>query len=109
MESWFAGRSVGRLLPGDHDWFSYSSHEEQEHVIGAFLRDGQLTMDKVIYVADADPRDLPGLHGKDCLDPGGFLRTGQLTVLPRAETCLTAGAIEPGRKVASHEKELDRA
>ena len=109
MESWFAERSVGRLLPGDHAWFSYSSHEEQEHVIGAFLRDGLLTMDKVIYVTDADPRDLPGLHGKDGLDPGGYLRTGQLTVLPRAETCLTAGAFDPGRMVASLEKVLARA
>ena len=42
MERWFAERAVGQMLPGDHAWFSYSSREEQEHVVGAFMRDVSL-------------------------------------------------------------------
>lgn len=109
MERWFTERSVGGLLPGDHAWFSYSSDEEQEHVVGAFLRDGLASSDKVIYITDADPRDLPGLGGHHDLDPAPFLRTGQLTVLPRAEACLTGGVFDPGRMVASLEGVLARA
>jgi anti-anti-sigma regulatory factor len=109
MESWFAERSVGQMLPGDHAWFSYSSQEEQDHVIGAFLRDGLLTADKVIYVTDADPHELPGLRHSDDLDLDHCLRTGQLTVLPRSETCLTAGVLDPGRMAASFEDALARA
>jgi anti-anti-sigma regulatory factor len=109
MDSWFAERSVGQMLPGDHAWFSYSSAEEQEQVVGAFLRDGLLTSDKVIYITDADPRDLPGLRARDDLDPDTYLSTGQLAVLPRAESCLTAGVFDPGRMVASLEDVLARA
>jgi anti-anti-sigma regulatory factor len=109
MESWYAERSVGRMLPGDHAWFSYSSEEEQEHVVGAFLRDGLLTSDKVIYITDADPRDLPGLRARGDLDPGPYLRTGQLALLPRAEACLTAGVFDPGRMVSSLQDVLARA
>jgi anti-anti-sigma regulatory factor len=109
MESWYAERSVGRMLPGDHAWFSYSSEEEQEHVVGAFLRDGLLTSDKVIYITDADPRDLPGLRARGDLDPDPYLRTGQLALLPRAEACLTAGVFDPGRMVSSLEDVLARA
>ncbi|MCW2860374.1 MAG: anti-sigma-factor antagonist [Actinoallomurus sp.] len=109
MDSWFAERSVGQMLPGDHAWFSYSSREEQEQVVGAFLRDGLLTSDKVIYITDADPRDLPGLRARGDLDADTYLSSGQLAVLPRAEACLTAGVFDPGRMVASLEDVLARA
>jgi anti-anti-sigma regulatory factor len=109
MDSWFAERSVGQMLPGDHAWFSYSDPEEQDHVVGAFLHDGLTTADKVIYVTDSDPRELPGLRARGGLDPDTYLRTGQLAILPRAETCLTAGLFDPGRMVASLEKALARA
>jgi anti-anti-sigma regulatory factor len=109
MNSWFAERSVGQMLPGDHAWFSYSSQEEQEHVVGAFLRDGLMAADKVIYITDADPRDLPGLRAHRDLDPDNYLRTGQLAVLPRSDACLTAGVFDPGRLVASLTDVLDRA
>jgi anti-anti-sigma regulatory factor len=77
------------MLPGDHAWLSYSCREEQEHVIGAFVRDGLAASDKVIYITDGDP--LAGLR----LQPDRFLRTGQLTVLS------PAAVFEPGRMVAS--------
>ena len=44
MDSWFAERSPRQMLPGDHAWFSYSSEEEQEHVVGAFLRGGLMAV-----------------------------------------------------------------
>ncbi len=109
MERWFTERSVGRLLPGDHAWFCYSSDEEQEHIVGAFLRDGLASSDKVIYITDDDPRDLPGLRSRYAIDPTPFLRTGQLAVLPRSESCLTAGVFDPGLMVASLEGVLARA
>lgn len=109
MAGWFAERAVGRLLPGDHAWFSYATHEEQEHVVGAFLRDGLVASDKVIYITDEDPRDLPGLRTRYQLDPAHYLRTGQLTVLPRTETCRTDGSFDPERMVASLESAMARA
>lgn len=109
MESWFAERSVGRMLPGDHAWFSYSSEEEREHVVGAFLLDGLLTADKVICVTDAEPHDLPGLRASPGIETDAYLRTGQLALLPRAETCLTAGVFDPERMVASLEDVLASA
>jgi anti-anti-sigma regulatory factor len=109
MESWFAERSVGQMLPGDHGWFSYSSREEQEQVVGAFLRDGLLTADKVVYITDAGPAELPGLRAGDDLDLDAYLHTGQLAVLPRTEACLTRGVFDPGRMVASLEDVLARA
>lgn len=109
MERWFAERSVGQLLPGDHAWFSYANGEEQEHVVGAFLRDGLTASDKVIYITDAAPQDLPGLRTRYHLDPDTYLRTGQLTVLPTADACLTGEVFDPGRMVASLEKVLARA
>jgi anti-anti-sigma regulatory factor len=109
MDSWFAERSPRQMLPGDHAWFSYSSEEEQEHVVGAFLRGGLMAADKVIYITDSEPRDLPGLRARADLDPRDYLRTGQLALLPRAEACLTAGVFDPGRMVASLEDVLARA
>jgi anti-anti-sigma regulatory factor len=107
MERWFAERSVGQMLPGDHAWFSYSSNEEQEHVVGSFLRNGLMSADKVIYITDADPRRLPGLRVG--VDAGTYLRSGQLAVLSRADACLTAGVFDPGRMIASLEDVLARA
>src|SRR4051794_3825932 len=101
MERWFAKRSVGALLPGDHAWFSYVSREEQEHVVGAFLRDGLTSSDKVVYITDDDPHDLPGLRTRYKLDPGVYLRSGQLAILSRADTCLTRGVFDPARMAAA--------
>lgn len=109
MESWYAERPVGQLRPGDHAWLCYSSDEEQERVIGAFLRDGLLSADKVICVTDADAHDLPGLRSRPDLEPDAYLRTGQLALLPRAETCLTAGVFDPERMVAALKDVLARA
>ncbi len=110
MERWFAERSVGQLLPGDHAWFSYSSDEEREHVVGAFVRDGLTTSEKVIYITDTEPGELPGLRSRGDPDPAPFLRSGQLIVLSRSEACLTAaGVFDPGRMAASLEGVLARA
>lgn len=109
MDRWFAERPVGELLPGDHAWFSYASREEQDHVVGAFLRDGLESSDKVVYITDDDPRALPGLTTRYKVDPGAHLRSGQLTVLPREQTCLTRGVFDPARMAASLRELLARA
>ncbi|GAA4635070.1 hypothetical protein GCM10023196_079090 [Actinoallomurus vinaceus] len=109
MERWFAERSVGELLPGDHAWFSYADREEQEHVVGAFLHDGLAGSDKVIYITDAGSGDLPDLRSRYRLDPEAYLRSGQLAILPQAETCLTGGVFDPARMSATLQEVLDRA
>lgn len=101
MDPWFARRAVGQMLPGDHAWFSYADREEQEHVVGAFMRDGLGSADKVVYITDDDPATLPGLGGRHPIDPAEHLRTGQLAVLPRAETCLSRGVFDPARLAGS--------
>src|SRR5437764_15230473 len=88
MDRWYALRSVGTMRPGDHAWLSYSCREEQEHVSGAFVRDGLAASDKVIYITDGDP-----LAGLSLIEPDRFLRTGQLAVLS------PAAVFEPGRMV----------
>lgn len=93
MDRWYALRSVGTMLPGDHAWLSYSCREEQEHVIGAFVRDGLFASDKVIYITDGDP--LADLRLPHALELDRYLRTGQLAVLS------PAAVFDPGRMMAS--------
>lgn len=99
MDRWYALRPVGKLLPGDHAWLSYVSKEQREHVIGAFVHDGLLVRDKVVCIADGDPRNLAGLCARCDIDR--YLRTGQLAMLSPASACLTGGVFDPGRMVAA--------
>ena len=87
METWFSHRSVGEMRPGDHAWLGYSSDEEQERVIGTFVRTGLATADKVIYVSDSAPQEIPGIGG--WADPSRFVDSGQLRIIPRREAYLT--------------------
>lgn len=112
MDPWFARRAVGQMLPGDHGWFSYAGREEQEHVVGAFMRDGLGRADKVVYITDHDPRELPGLSGlsgRHRIDPAEHLRSGRLAVLPRAETCRRDGVFDPARLAGSLHDLIARA
>jgi anti-anti-sigma regulatory factor len=109
MEPWFARRSVGELLPGDHAWFSYADRDEHDHVVGAFLHGGLAGSDKVVYITDAGPRDLPDLRSRYRLDPLAYLRSGQLAILPQEETCLTRGVFDPARMTATLREVLERA
>jgi anti-anti-sigma factor len=61
MGTWFARRSVRDLRPGDHAWLAFADHQEQEHVAGAFVYEGLAAAEKVVYVTDAVPRELPGM------------------------------------------------
>jgi anti-anti-sigma regulatory factor len=93
----FVRRSVRDLLPGDHAWLPFDSDEEQGHVIGSWVQDGLRIRDKVIYVIDAEPWELPGLYGQDLRDE---VRQGLLTLIPIGDACLTAGMFD-------HDKMLD--
>jgi anti-anti-sigma regulatory factor len=66
-------------------------------VIGSWIQDGLRIRDKVIYVIDAEPWELPGLYGQDLRDE---VRQGLLTLIPFGDACLTAGMFD-------HEKMLD--
>jgi anti-anti-sigma regulatory factor len=97
METWFARRPVRDLRPGDHAWLAFGSRQEQEHVIGAFVRDGLHGTDRVVYITGARPRELPGLLNHYRTDPGPFAATGQLRIISPRAACDAAGRFDPDR------------
>ncbi|TDD65990.1 MEDS domain-containing protein [Actinomadura rubrisoli] len=74
---WSVRRPVRDLRPGDHAWLAYACEDEQRHVAGAFVRDGLLAREKVIYLAGSVPAVVPGVPPET---PAGLL-----TVLPAGE------------------------
>ncbi|WP_033322189.1 MEDS domain-containing protein [Actinomadura atramentaria] len=73
---WSVRRPVGRIRPGDHAWLGYCGVEEHDHVVGAFVREGLLARDKVIYLcADAHP-EIPGVVGRPPASLLTVLETG---------------------------------
>src|SRR6266545_7998411 len=109
METWFARRPVRDLRPGDHAWLAFASHQEQEHVVGAFVYEGLSTAEKVIYVADARPRELPGMLTRYRIDPSPFAEVGQLKIISPRAACGTDGRFDPDRLLDTVEAEIGRA
>ncbi|MBW8483831.1 MEDS domain-containing protein [Actinomadura parmotrematis] len=64
---WSVRRSVRDLRPGDHAWLAYVNQEERRHVAGAFVRDGLLAREKVVYLA-APGELIPGVVGLPSAD-----------------------------------------
>ncbi|WP_067452912.1 MEDS domain-containing protein [Actinomadura macra] len=58
---WSVRRPVRDLRPGDHAWLAYANEEEQRHVAGAFVRDGLLAREKVVYMAASVKDAVPGV------------------------------------------------
>ncbi|MEO5875496.1 MAG: MEDS domain-containing protein, partial [Streptosporangiaceae bacterium] len=102
----FVRRSVRDLLPGDHAWLPFSTDEEQGHVIGSWVQDGLRIQDKVIYVIDAEPWELPGLYGQDLREE---VRQGLLTLIPVGEACLTGGMFDHGKMLDTLGDEIKKA
>ncbi|MCD0451398.1 MEDS domain-containing protein [Actinocorallia sp. API 0066] len=99
-------RPVRDLLPGDHAWFPFASEEEQGHVIGPWIEHGLEIRDKVIYITDAEPWELPGLYGRDL---GFAVRQGLLSLIPLGEACLTQGMFDPQKYLATLNDEIAKA
>ncbi|GAB3674617.1 hypothetical protein GCM10027589_44630 [Actinocorallia lasiicapitis] len=99
-------RSVRDLLPGDHAWLPYGSESEQGHVIGDWIRYGLSIRDKIIYVTDAEPWELPGMFGEDL---GPAIRTGLLSLIPVGEACLSGGMFDPAKMVETLTDEITKA
>jgi anti-anti-sigma regulatory factor len=100
-------RPVGEIRPGDHAAFSFTTAEEQAQVIGPFLHDGLAARQKVIYVSDVRPRQLPGLGERPYADH--LTGTGQLRVIPRDTACLTRGRFDPDRMLTVVGREIAQA
>ena len=100
-------RPVGEIRSGDHAAFSFTTAEEQAQVIGPFLRDGLAARQKVIYVSDARPRQLPGLGERPYADH--LAGTGQLRVIPPGTACLTRGRFDPDRMLTVVGREIAQA
>ncbi|WP_119728914.1 MEDS domain-containing protein [Thermomonospora amylolytica] len=96
-EAFFAERPVGQMRPGDHAWLAFGGGEERERVVGRFVTEGLATEEKVVYVTDADPLDLPGVRWAGGADPDAHVRSGALRVLPRERACLSWDRFDPGR------------
>jgi ABC-type transporter Mla MlaB component len=100
-------RPVSQIRPGDHAAFSFATAEEQAQVIGPFLHDGLAARQKVIYVSDVRPRQLPGLSERPYADH--LTGTGQLRVISRGLACLTRGRFDPDRMLAVVGREIAQA
>ncbi|MCW2914809.1 MAG: hypothetical protein JWN52_2877 [Actinomycetia bacterium] len=109
METWFAERPVGDLRPGDHAWLAFASGEEQSRVIGDFVFDGLNTQEKVVYVTDSRPLELPGLLTRHRIDPTPFTEVGQLRLIPLEKACRTRGRFDPDRMLATLNQEIEVA
>jgi anti-anti-sigma factor len=108
MMTWLVERPVGDMRPGDHAWLAFSNHNEREHVIGTFVSDGLRTDEKIVYVTDANPGELPGMLTRR-IDPAPFTESGQLRLLPREHACLQRGHFAPDRMLHTLEREIDAA
>lgn len=106
LDTWFVERPVGEVRPGDHAWLPFSTVEEQSFIVGTFIHDGLTRSEKVVYVSDAPPGELPGLPDPRCVDLHRYLRTGQLRVITREQACLSWGRLDPDRMLATFEEEI---
>jgi anti-anti-sigma regulatory factor len=68
---WLVRRAVCDLRPGDHAWLAYATEDERRQVLGAFIRAGLASRDKVILLVRT------GLHATA---PSAL--TTRVTVLP---------------------------
>ncbi len=109
MGTWFTQRSVGELRPGDHAWLAYSHPDEQRRVLGDFIYDGLAAGEKVIYLADTHPRDLPGLLSLHRIDATPFAEAGHLSVIPWDRACVHDGQGLPRALFRTLEKEISLA
>jgi anti-anti-sigma regulatory factor len=100
---------VGELRPGDHAWLAFANGEEQDRVIGDFVFDGLNTSEKVVYIADCLPWQLPGMLSRHGIDPTPFVDVGQLRLLPREKACLTDGRFDPELLVSTLRREIGKA
>jgi hypothetical protein len=85
---WFATRPVTAIRPGDHGWLAYSGAEERDRVIGTFVHEGLATEEKVVYVTDVPPEELPGMPPPTRARLHSLLRSRQLRVITHRDACL---------------------
>ncbi|MFI0351887.1 MEDS domain-containing protein [Actinomadura sp. 9N407] len=106
--SWFAKRPVSSVRPGDHGWLAYSGAEERDLVIGTFIEEGLRTGEKVVYVTDTPPDELPGMAKRTSLDVSSYLSSQQLKVIPLEVACLDSrGAFVPDKLLETLGREVD--
>lgn len=109
MVTWFTQRPVGELRPGDHAWLAYSHPDEQRRVLGDFVYEGLAAGEKVIYVADTTPRDLPGLLSLHHIDATPFAEAGHLAVIPWSRACARDGLGRPALLSRTLRREISLA
>lgn len=106
MDTWLTHRSVRDLRPGDLAWLAFADDEEQGHIIGPFIRAGLEGEDTIIYVTDADPRELPGLAGRDM---SAQVDAGRLRLISWRAAALTNGHFDADRMLGTMSGEIERA
>ncbi|WP_242884550.1 MEDS domain-containing protein [Actinomadura litoris] len=96
---WSIHRPVRDLRPGDHACLFYGGEDEQRHITGAFVRDGLLAQEKVVYLAGSVGDAVPGVPAD--------APAGTLTFLPAGPR--EGGTFDPAAAVAAAAAEIDRA
>ncbi|WP_242903883.1 MEDS domain-containing protein [Actinomadura terrae] len=96
---WSVHRPVRDLRPGDHACLAYSGEDEQRHITGAFVRDGLLVQEKVIYLAGSAHDAVPGVPAD--------APAGTLTFLPAGPR--EGDAFDPAAAVAAVTAEIAAA
>jgi len=105
----FYERPVSELRPGDHAWLAYTNYEEQTTIVGDFVYDGLSTHEKIVYVTDSRPHELPGMLSRFGIDPTPFAEVGQLRLITLEQSCLTRGRFDPDRLLSTFDREVDVA
>lgn len=103
--TWLVERPVGDMRPGDHAWLAFANTDEREQVVGTFVYDGLKTDEKVVYVTDASPGELPRVLTRR-IDPEPFAEAGQLRLIPREHSCLNRGHFDPDLMLRTLEREI---
>jgi PAS domain S-box-containing protein len=105
-----APASVRDLSPGDHICCIYRTDEEHRNIISAFIKDGLIRNEKVIYILDS--RKLATITGylEDAgVDPAIPISTGQLVFALSVDTYTAGGSFSPDAVIGFLNTETNKA
>ncbi|MET9700768.1 MEDS domain-containing protein [Streptomyces sp. NPDC006529] len=100
-------RRVQDMGHGDHLCLAFADDAEQRRVVTAYLSDGLVSGERVMYFADqCAPQEVLGWLSAAGVDPGPALATGQLQVTTADESYLAAGSFDADAMVGALRQEM---
>lgn len=98
------------LEPGDHLVCLYNTPAEHRDLMAPFIAHGLTRNEKVIYLYDAFDREtICGYVTDENLDPGRYLSTDQLSILPARDMYMPNGQFDPERMIKKIKSETTKA